>query len=80
MALGPATYEWTFTEFDGTEAQTSGQVVSYVALRDEPFTISVDRTRDAQVDNLTLRERGNDLDRSGPDGQMGTAFVSTALP
>ncbi|MBX7143779.1 MAG: trypsin-like serine protease [Oligoflexia bacterium] len=61
---GPATYNWTFTEFDGTVVSGSGQQVSYAALTDQPFTISIDRVRGAQTDNLTLRERGNDLDRA----------------
>ncbi len=77
--IGPATYDWTFTEFDGTQATAGGPTAMYAALRDQPFTISIDRTRDAQVDNLTLRERGNDLDRPGPDGQPGTAFVFDAV-
>lgn len=71
--VGPASYDWTFTEFDGAQVQASGQVVTYAALRDQPFTIAIDRTRDAQVDNLTLRERGNDLDRND-----GLAFVFDA--
>jgi len=74
-SIGPATYDWTFTEFDGTDVIAAGQTVQYATLRDQPFTISIDRTRDAQVDNLTLRERGNDLDRPGTDGIPGTAFV-----
>jgi len=77
-SIGPATYDWTFIEFDGTEVIAAGQTVQYEALRDEPFTISIDRTRDAQVDNLTLRERGNDLDRPGTNGVPGTAFVFDA--
>jgi hypothetical protein len=79
VLIGPATYAWTFTEFDGTQATASGQSATYAALRDQPFTISIDRTRAAQVDNLTLRERGNDLDRPGPGGQAGTTFVFDAV-
>jgi hypothetical protein len=73
---GPAEYAWTFTEFDGAQAQASGQSVPYAALRDQPFTISIDRTRAGRpTENLTLRERGNDLDRG-----KGQALVLNAVP
>ncbi|MBI3851122.1 MAG: hypothetical protein HY298_12730 [Verrucomicrobia bacterium] len=49
--------------------------MSYTALKDQPFTISIARTRAAQTDTLTLRERGNDLDRNG-----GNAFVRNLVP
>lgn len=62
---GPATYNWTFTEYNGLTVQFSGQQVSYSALVNQPFTLSVDRIRGTQTDNITLRERGNDFDREG---------------
>lgn len=61
---GPASYTWTFTEFNGTTVVESGEQVSYSALLDQPFTISIDRVRGTDTDNLTLRERGNDFDRN----------------
>ncbi|MBN8550288.1 MAG: hypothetical protein J0M12_13300 [Deltaproteobacteria bacterium] len=61
---GPATYNWVFTEYNGAVVNASGQEVIYNALPNQPFTISVTRVRGAQNDNITLRERGNDLDRN----------------
>ncbi len=61
---GPATYDWRFAEFNGAEVNATGQVISYNALLNQPFTLSVTRTRGPQTDNITLRERGNDLDRN----------------
>jgi hypothetical protein len=61
---GAATYAWTFTEFNGAVVNATGQQVVYNALPNQPFTLSVTRTRGAQNDNITLRERGNDLDRN----------------
>jgi hypothetical protein len=61
---GPATYSWAFTEFNGTVVNATGQQVTYNALSDQPFTLSVTRVRGAQNDNITLRERGNDLARN----------------
>jgi len=40
-----------------------------------PFTLSITRTRASQIDTLTLREHGNDLDRHG-----GNAFVRNLVP
>lgn len=61
---GPATYSWRFTEYDGNVANFTGQVVTYNALKDQPFTLFVERNRGGQLDNISLRERGNDLDRN----------------
>lgn len=61
---GPATYNWSFTEFDGTVVNATGQQVTYAALKNQPFTLYVERIRGSQNDNMTLRERGNDLDRN----------------
>ena len=44
------------------------------ALRDEPFTIEVSRTRGLYVDTLRKVDRGNDLDRLN-----GRAFVTNCL-
>jgi hypothetical protein len=61
---GPATYNWTFTEYNGAVVNATGQQVVYNALINQPVTISVTRVRGAQNDNITVRERGNDLDRN----------------
>jgi hypothetical protein len=66
--LGAATYAWTFTDYAGNTYPASGAVVQYPAYIDEPFTISITRARASQTDTLTLRERGNDLDRNGGYG------------
>jgi hypothetical protein len=62
--LGPATYDWTFTRHDGSQVLATGDSVQYEARSDEPFTLSVTRTRGPIVDTLTMRERGNDMDRN----------------
>ena len=73
--LGTASYAWNFTNHVGTATAASGSTVQYTALKDEPFTINITRTRASQTDTLTLRERGNDLDRNG-----GNAFVRNLIP
>ncbi|MBI3851121.1 MAG: hypothetical protein HY298_12725 [Verrucomicrobia bacterium] len=73
--IGTATYAWTFTDYLGNTNNVAGSVVSHTALKDQPFTLSIARTRAAQTDTLTLRERGNDLDRNG-----GNAFVRNLVP
>lgn len=73
--LGAASYAWAFSDYLGNTNTVSGSVVQYAAFLDEPFTINITRTRGSQTDNLTLRERGNDLDRCG-----GNAFVMNMLP
>ena len=73
--LGAASYAWSFTNYDGTFQTTTGINVQYTALKDQPFTIFIARTRASQTDTLTLRERGNDLDRNG-----GHAFVRNLVP
>ena len=73
--LGAATYAWTFTDYLGNTNSVTGSVVQYIAFKDQPFTLSIARTRAAQTDTLTLRERGNDLDRNG-----GNAFVRNLVP
>ncbi|MEM7807140.1 MAG: dockerin type I domain-containing protein [Planctomycetota bacterium] len=69
---GPATYDWSFSNalgetfsVDGDTAGDDGQTVRYTARRDEPFDLSITRTRAASgiVDVLDLTERGNDFDR-----------------
>jgi hypothetical protein len=52
-----------------------GRTCSCSAYLDKPLTISITRTRVSQTDTLTLRERGNDLDRSN-----GQAFVRNFVP
>jgi hypothetical protein len=73
--IGAATYAWSFIDYLGNTNTVSGTTVQYSALKDQPFTISIDRTRAGQTDTLTLRERGNDLDRNG-----GSAFVKNLVP
>ena len=73
--LGAATYNWTFTDYMGNTYPVTGAVVQYPAYIDEPFTISIDRIQGGVTNNLTLRERGNDLDRCG-----GNAFVRNLIP
>jgi hypothetical protein len=67
-----ASYAWTFTEFDGASVARNGRQVVYAAMKDQPFTMSITRTRPpvnagdpVRTDTLTLRERGTDLDRPG---------------
>jgi hypothetical protein len=74
-AVGVATYNWTFVDYVGNTNTASGPVVQYAAYLDQPFTISIDRIRGGETNNLTLRERGNDLDRNG-----GSAFVRNLVP
>ena len=73
--LGAAAYAWTFTDYTGNTYPASGPVVQYPAYTDQPFTVTITRTRGSQTDTLTLRERGNDLDRSN-----GQAFVRNLIP
>ena len=73
--LGAATYNWTFTDYVGNNYPANGPVVQYPAYIDQPFTISIDRIRGGVTNNLTLRERGNDLDRNN-----GQAFVRNFVP
>lgn len=76
---GPATYAWTFTDYNGVVRNASGQAVTYDALANQPFTLSVTRTRGSQNDNITLRERGNDLDRNS-GAQFNQNFVEVGYP
>lgn len=62
---GAASYAWVITQFDGTVVTASGPSVSYAALRDQPVTIRIERSRASVTDVVEMRERGNDLDRSG---------------
>ena len=73
--LGSAGYAWSFTNYDGTFSTATGTNVQYTAWLDQPFTLSIARTRASKTDTLTLRERGNDLDRNG-----GSAFVRNLVP
>ena len=73
--LGAATYAWTATNHLGTASSVAGSTVQYTAVKDEPFTLSITRTRASVTNTLTLRERGNDLDRNG-----GQAFVRNLVP
>ena len=73
--LGPASYAWNFTNHLGTATAATGRTVQYTAVKDEPFTINITRTRASQTDTFTLRERGNDLNRNG-----GNAFVRNLVP
>ena len=73
--LGAASYAWNFTNHLGTASTATGNTVQYTASKDQPFTLSIARTRAAKTDTLTLRERGNDLDRNG-----GQAFVRNLVP
>ena len=73
--LGAATYVWSATNYDGSVTTATGSTVQYTALKDQPFTLSIARTRATHTDTLTLRERGNDLDRNG-----GNEFVRNLVP
>ena len=73
--LGAATYAWTFTDYAGNTNLASGSTAQYTALKDQPFTLSITRTRASVTNTLTLRERGNDLDRNS-----GNAFVRNLVP
>jgi len=73
--FGPASYAWAFTDYGGNTNTATGSTAQYAAYIDEPFTISIARTRATQTDTLTLRERGNELDRSN-----GLAFVRNLIP
>ena len=73
--LGAATYVWSATNYDGTATTATGSAVQYTALKDQPFTMSIARTRASKIDTLILRERGNDLDRNG-----GNEFVRNLVP
>ena len=81
LRTGPAEYDWSFSDYlgnsvsvDGSQRSDGGQVVRYTALRDEPFDLSITRTRNGIVDTLELTERGNDFDRDG-----GKAFAVSAV-
>lgn len=73
--LGAASYAWSFTNHLGTATSATGSLVQYTATKDEPFTLSITRTRASVTNTLTLRERGNDLDRNS-----GNAFVRNLIP
>lgn len=53
----------------------TGSTANYTAGKDEPFTLSITRTRASITNTLTIRERGNDLDRNN-----GQAFVRNLVP
>ena len=81
LRTGAAAYDWVFADFlgqsttiDGSAAGDGGQVVQYTALRDEPFELSISRTRNGIVDTLELVERGNDFARD-----EGKAFYVNAV-
>ena len=73
--LGAASYAWNFINHLGTATTANGSTVQYTAVKDEPFILNITRTRASQIDTLTQRERGNDLDRNG-----GNAFVRNLVP
>jgi hypothetical protein len=59
--------------------------VNYDALVDQPFSITITRTRPSisagdppRMDTLTLRERGSDLDRNGIAPGSGGGGAATA--
>src|ERR1035441_9720769 len=73
--LGAATYNWPFTDYSGNSYPVTGAVVQSPAYIDQPFPLSIDRIRGGATNNLTLRERGNDLDRNN-----GQALVRNFVP
>lgn len=73
--LGPAAYAWTVTNHVGTATSQTGTNAFFTVAKDEPFTLHIARTRAGITNTLTLRERGNDLDRNG-----GQAFVRNLVP
>jgi hypothetical protein len=76
---GPATYDWSFTEFNDARQDITGTQVTYSALRNQPVTIAVSRRRGAQVDSLSLRESGDSLDRRS-GAQFSQDFVNPGYP
>jgi hypothetical protein len=74
-SVGPATYTWTVTNHLGAVTTLTGTNADITVTRDEPFTLSITRTRGPKVDTLTWRERANDLDRNN-----GQAFVRNLVP
>jgi len=62
--LGAATYAWAITDHLENVTAFNGQSVQFTVQKDQPFSLNIDRTRNATTDTLTLRERGNDFDRS----------------
>ena len=75
ISVGPADYAWSFTNHLGAVETSTGTTATYTARKDEPFTIHIARTRAGETNTLTLRERGNDLERSN-----GNAFVRNLIP
>ena len=73
--IGPADYAWSFTNHLGAVETSIGTAATSTARKDEPFTIHIARTRAGETNTLTLRERGNDLERSN-----GNAFVRNLIP
>ena len=73
--LGAANYAWSFTNHLGQAETATGSTAPCTALKDQPFTLSITRTRAGVTNTLTLRERGNDLERNG-----GQAFVRNQVP
>lgn len=73
--LGAASYAWSFTNHLGTATSATGSTATYIATKDEPFTLSITPTRASSTNILTLRERGNDLDRNS-----GQACVRNLIP
>lgn len=63
-------YAWTVTDFSGATSSFAGPDATFGVAPDEPFTITLSRTRDGQSQTLTLRERGDDFARDG-----GNAYV-----
>jgi hypothetical protein len=74
LSIGPADYEWRVTDHLGAVTATLGEQTEIVVARDDPFTLSITRTRGLRVDTMTWRERGKDLDRNG-----GQAFVRSLV-
>ncbi len=70
-----AAYAWTVTNHLGSATSMTGTNAFFTVAKDEPFTLRIERTRGTNIAILTLRERGNDLDRGG-----GQAFVRNLVP
>lgn len=62
-SLGSAEYQWLITHSDGKTDILSGLTVKATLSTDEPVSIKITRNRGGKIDTLSIRDRGNDLDR-----------------
>ena len=74
-SIGPATYQWQFTDYQGNVTTLAGQTVSYDALKDQPVKIQLTRTRNGQSQTIDMTDAGNNLARDN-----GNQFVTNLVP